>query len=91
MQTPAVSLHFISKRVVYLTGAFLMANLAEIKGRMEKDMDEAVKMARIMKEKLSRISQGVLVPVLNNMSTGHAYPGLTVPVTLDPSTLSMIT
>ncbi|KAF7008111.1 hypothetical protein CFC21_022961 [Triticum aestivum] len=84
-------LHKLKEANKELKSAAESAAVKEIKGRMEKDMDEAVKMARIMKEKLSRIFQGVLVPVLNNMSTGHAYPGLTVPVTLDPSTLSMIT
>ncbi|XBI54424.1 hypothetical protein VPH35_036460 [Triticum aestivum] len=88
--TPTM-LHKLEEANKELKSAAESAAVKEIKGRMEKDMDEAVKMARIMKEKLIRIFQGVLVPVLNNMSTGHAYPGLTVPMTLDPSTLSIIT
>lgn len=74
-----------------LKSAAESAAVKEIKGRMEEDMDEAGKMARIMKDKLIRIFQGVLIPVLSNMSTGHAYPGLIALMTMDPSTLSIIT
>ncbi|VAH29257.1 unnamed protein product [Triticum turgidum subsp. durum] len=52
--TPTM-LHKLKKANEELKSAAESAAVKEIRGRMEKDMDEAAKMARIMKEKLSRI------------------------------------
>ena len=66
-----------------------MIHLLEIKGRMDKHMDEVGKMAHIMKEKLNIIFQSVLTPVLNNLSNDGGY-SITLPITMDSSTMSMI-
>uniref|UniRef100_A0ACD5UMJ1 Uncharacterized protein n=2 Tax=Avena sativa TaxID=4498 RepID=A0ACD5UMJ1_AVESA len=65
------------------------SSIKEIKGRMEKDMDEVGKMAHHMKEKLNRIFQSVLTPILNNLSNGRGY-SVTLPMTMGPSTMSMV-
>ncbi|XP_044969804.1 putative syntaxin-131 [Hordeum vulgare subsp. vulgare] len=91
LDSTAKMLHKLKEANKELKSAAESAAVKQIKGRMEKDMDEVGNMARIMKEKLNRIFQGVLIPVLNNMSTGHAYPGLISLMIMDPATLSKFT
>jgi hypothetical protein len=65
-----------------------MAYLLEIKVKIQEEIDEVGQMAHNMKEKLNKIFQSVLNPILNNLSKGRGYP-VTLPKTMDPSAMSM--
>ncbi|XP_051215466.1 syntaxin-132 isoform X2 [Lolium perenne] len=62
--------------------------IKEIKVKIHEEMDEVGQMAHNMKEKLNKIFQSVLTPILNNLSKGRGYP-VTLPKTMDPSAMSM--
>ncbi|KAK1679857.1 hypothetical protein QYE76_040705 [Lolium multiflorum] len=63
--------------------------IKEIKVKIHEEIDEVGQMAHNVKEKLNKIFQSVLTPILNNLSKGRGYP-VTLPKTMDPSAMSMI-
>ncbi|XP_051215469.1 syntaxin-132-like isoform X2 [Lolium perenne] len=62
--------------------------IKEIKVKIQEEIDEVGQMAHNMKEKLNKIFQSALTPILNNLSKGRGYP-VTLPKTMDPSAMSM--